>query len=277
MTAAITSELKPVLVFDSGIGGLTVLREARLLMPERGFIYVADDAGFPYGGWEEEPLKARIVSLFRGLFAAYDPEAVIVACNTAFTLAGVDLRTAFPDRRFIGTVPAIKPAAERTRSGLVSVLATPGTVKRAYTRDLIQSFASQCHVRLVGSENLARMAEAYIRGEALDDAQVMAEIAPCFVDKDGSRTDIVVLACTHYPFLANVFRRLAPWPVDWLDPAEAIARQARRIVPLIEGAEHPDGFDFAVFTSGQPNFSTCRLMQGMGLSIAPADLPGICR
>jgi glutamate racemase len=277
MTAAITSELKPVLVFDSGIGGLTVLREARLLMPERGFIYVADDAGFPYGGWEEEPLKARIVSLFRGLFAAYDPEAVIVACNTAFTLAGVDLRTAFPDRRFIGTVPAIKPAAERTRSGLVSVLATPGTVKRAYTRDLIQSFASQCHVRLVGSENLARMAEAYIRGETLDDAQVMSEIAPCFVDKDGSRTDIVVLACTHYPFLANVFRRLAPWPVDWLDPAEAIARQARRIVPLIEGAEHPDGFDFAVFISGQPNFSTCRLMQGMGLSIAPADLPGICR
>ena len=170
MIAATTSELKPVLVFDSGIGGLTVLREARLLMPERGFIYVADDAGFPYGGWEEEPLKVRIVSLFRDLLAAYDPEAVIVACNTAFTLAGADLRAAFPAMRFIGTVPAVKPAAERTRSGLVSVLATPGTVKRAYTRDLIQSFASQCHVRLVGSENLARMAEAYIRGEALDDA-----------------------------------------------------------------------------------------------------------
>ncbi|WP_159948009.1 glutamate racemase [Rhizobium sp. 18065] len=277
MTAATTSELKPVLVFDSGIGGLTVLREARLLMPERGFIYVADDAGFPYGGWEEEPLKARIVSLFSDLLAAYDPEAVIVACNTAFTLAGADLRAAFPAMRFIGTVPAVKPAAERTRSGLVSVLATPGTVKRAYTRDLIQSFASQCHVRLVGSENLARMAEAYIRGETLDDAQVLAEIAPCFVDKEGRRTDIVVLACTHYPFLANVFRRLAPWPVDWLDPAEAIARQARRMVPLIEGAEHPDGFDFAVFTSGCPNFSTRRLMQGMGLSIASADHAGFCR
>ncbi|UJW73971.1 glutamate racemase [Rhizobium sp. SL42] len=277
MTAATRNELKPVLVFDSGIGGLTVLREARLLMPERGFIYVADDAGFPYGGWEEEPLRARIVSLFRDLLAAYEPEAVIVACNTAFTLAGGDLRAAFPAMRFIGTVPAVKPAAERTRSGLVSVLATPGTVKRAYTRDLIQSFASQCHVRLVGSENLARMAEAYIRGETLDDAQVLAEIAPCFVDKDGARTDIVVLACTHYPFLANVFRRLAPWPVDWLDPAEAIARQARRMVPLVEGAEHPDGFDFAVFTSGQPNFSTRRLMQGMGLSMASADDAGFCR
>lgn len=266
-----TPELKPILVFDSGIGGLTVLREARLLMPERGFIYVADDAGFPYGGWEEGPLKARIVALFGDLLERFDPEAVIVACNTAFTLAGADLRLAFPEMRFIGTVPAIKPAAERTRSGLVSVLATPGTVKRAYTRDLIQSFASQCHVRLVGSENLARMAEAYIRGESLDDAAVLAEIAPCFVEKDGARTDIVVLACTHYPFLANVFRRLAPWPVDWLDPAEAIARQARRLVPLVDGAEHPEGLDLAVFTSGVPTFSTRRLMQGLGLSVQPAD------
>lgn len=266
-----TPELKPILVFDSGIGGLTVLREARLLMPERCFIYVADDAGFPYGGWEEGPLKARIVALFGDLLARFDPEAVIVACNTAFTLAGADLRLAFPEMRFIGTVPAIKPAAERTRSGLVSVLATPGTVKRAYTRDLIQSFASQCHVRLVGSENLARMAEAYIRGESLDDAAVLAEIAPCFVEKDGARTDIVVLACTHYPFLANVFRRLAPWPVDWLDPAEAIARQARRLVPLVDGAEHPEGLDLAVFTSGVPTFSTRRLMQGLGLSVQTAD------
>lgn len=266
-----TPELKPILVFDSGIGGLTVLREARLLMPERGFIYVADDAGFPYGGWEEGPLKARIVALFGDLLERFDPEAVIVACNTAFTLAGADLRLAFPEMRFIGTVPAIKPAAERTRSGLVSVLATPGTVKRAYTRDLIQSFASQCHVRLVGSENLARMAEAYIRGESLDDAAVLAEIAPCFVEKDGARTDIVVLACTHYPFLANVFRRLAPWPVDWLDPAEAIARQARRLVPLVDGVEHPEGLDLAVFTSGVPTFSTRRLMQGLGLSVTPAD------
>ncbi|MBU0739923.1 MAG: glutamate racemase [Alphaproteobacteria bacterium] len=273
MTTTGTPDLKPILVFDSGIGGLTVLREARLLMPERGFIYVADDAGFPYGGWEEEPLKARIALLFEELFDRYDPDAVIVACNTAFTLAGADLRHRFPDMRFIGTVPAIKPAAERTRSGLVSVLATPGTVKRAYTRDLIQSFASQCHVRLVGSENLARMAEAYIRGETLDDAAVLAEIAPCFIDKDGLRTDIVVLACTHYPFLANVFRRLAPWPVDWLDPAEAIARQARRLVPLVDGAEHPNNFDFAVFTSGSQDFATRRLMQGMGLAVKPLDTP----
>jgi glutamate racemase len=260
--------LRPVLVFDSGIGGLTVLREARVLMPERGFIYIADDAGFPYGGWEEDALRARILALFAQLLDTYQPEICIIACNTAFTLAGADLRAKFPDMTFVGTVPAIKPAAERTRSGLVSVLATPGTVKRAYTRDLIQSFASQCHVRLVGSENLARMAEAWIRGEPISDDAVLAEISPCFIEDQGKRTDIVVLACTHYPFMVNIFRRLAPWPVDWLDPAEAIARQARRKVELVQGAEHPDGFDFAVFTSGQPNFTTRRLMQGFGLKMS---------
>ncbi|MDE1158822.1 MAG: glutamate racemase [Neorhizobium sp.] len=259
------SGLKPILIFDSGIGGLTVLREARVLIPERGFIYVADDAGFPYGGWEEEALTVRILDLFETLLTDHDPEICVIACNTAFTLAGAALRERFPHMTFVGTVPAIKPAAERTRSGLVSVLATPGTVKRAYTRDLIQSFASQCHVRLVGSPDLARMAESYIRGETVKDADILTEIEPCFMERDGEKTDIVVLACTHYPFMANVFRRLAPWPVDWLDPAEAIARQARRKVPLVEGAEHPDHYDFAIFTSGNPDFATRRLMQGFGL------------
>ena len=264
MTAT-ANELKPVLMFDSGIGGLTVLREARVLMPERGFIYVADDAGFPYGDWEEQALRERIVGLFAKLLADYDPEICIIACNTAFTLVGADLRAAFPQMTFVGTVPAIKPAAERTRSGLVSVLATPGTVKRAYTRDLIQSFATQCHVRLVGSQDLARLAEAYIRGDAVSDEDVMTEIAQCFVEMDGRKTDIVVLACTHYPFMANIFRRLAPWPVDWLDPAEAIARRARSLVPQVADAVHPDTYDFAVFTSGTPDFPTRRLMQGFGL------------
>lgn len=267
-------ELKPVLVFDSGIGGLTVLREVRVLIPERHFIYVADDAGFPYGGWEDEAaLQARIVALFGALIAAHDPEICIIACNTAFTLAGAALRAAYPQMRFVGTVPAIKPAAERTRSGLVSVLATPGTVRRAYTRELIQSFATQCHVRLVGSPNLARMAEAYIRGETADDAAVLAEIQPCFVKQEGRRTDIVVLACTHYPFMANLFRRLAPWPVDWLDPAEAIARQARRLVALPDSFAPLNGADPAIFTSGAPDFATRRLMQGFGLSVVAGNSP----
>jgi glutamate racemase len=262
-----TNSAKPILVFDSGIGGLTVLRELRVLMPERNFIYIADDAAFPYGNWAEPELRQRLLSIFGDFLRDYQPEVSVIACNTAFTLAGADLRAAFPGHTFVGTVPAIKPAAERTRSGLISVLATPGTVKRAYTRDLIQSFASQCDVRLVGSENLARMAEAYIRGETIADADVKAEIDRCFDEKDGRKTDIVVLACTHYPFMGNVFRRLAPWPVDWIDPAEAIARQARRLVPMLGDIEPEAHSDRAVLTSGKPDFSTRRLMQGFGLSL----------
>ncbi|WP_373456270.1 glutamate racemase [Rhizobium sp. L1K21] len=260
-------EENPVLIFDSGIGGLTVLREARVLMPERNFVYVADDAGFPYGSWNEPELKSRILALFEDLLARFKPVVVVIACNTAFTLAGAALRQTFPEMTFVGTVPAIKPAAERTRSGLVSVLATPGTVKRAYTRDLIESFASQCHVRLVGSQNLAAMAERYVRGDAIADEDVRREISECFLEKDGRKTDIVVLACTHYPFMANTFRRLAPWPVDWLDPAEAIARQARRLVPTVNHLKSGDMPDIAYFTSGETDFATRRLIQGFGLQV----------
>ena len=258
---------RPILMFDSGIGGLTVLREARVLMPDRRFVYVADDAAFPYGDWEEEALRARLISLFGELLETYRPEIAVIPCNTASTLALGDLRAAYPGTPFVGTVPAIKPAAERTRSGLVSVLATPGTVKRAYTRDLIQSFAGQCHVRLVGSQNLARMAEAYIRGEVPPDEAVLAEIAPCFVESDGKRTDIVVLACTHYPFLANIFRRLAPWPVDWLDPAEAIARRALSLLNSSSPVDPGQQPDRAIVTSGNPDFPTRRLMHGFGLTL----------
>lgn len=260
---------QPVLFFDSGIGGLSVLREARILMPDRRFIYAADDAGFPYGRWDEGALKARIVSLFTDLIARHDPVLCLVACNTASTIVMDDLRERFPDMPFVGTVPAIKPAAERTHSGLVSVLATPGTVKRQYTRDLIEKYAAQCHVRLVGSGNLAGLAETYMREGFVDEEAVRAEIAPCFIEKDGRRTDIVVLACTHYPFLVNRMRKTAPWPVDWIDPAEAIARRAlavlEHIAPIAHGTELVLDDDVAIFTSGKPDFALRRLMGGFGL------------
>ena len=255
---------RPILMFDSGVGGLTVLREARVLMPDRRFVYVADDAAFPYGDWEEEALRTRIVDLCGRLIAEHAPEIFVIPCNTASTLVLADLREAYPGTPFVGTVPAIKPAAERTRSGLVSVLATPGTVKRQYTRDLIATWASKCNVRLVGSTNLAALAEAYMRHGFVDEEAVRAEIAPCFVERGGSRTDIVVLACTHYPFLA-------PWPVDWLDPAEAIARRALSLLAerAPEGsAEVVNDADLAVFTSGRADFAIRRLMQGFGLKVA---------
>lgn len=255
---------EPILVFDSGIGGLTVLRELRTVMPDRPFVYVADDAGFPYGDWEEAALVARISNLFESLLGTYRPRLAVIACNTASTLVMPELRSRF-DIPFVGTVPAIKPAAERTKSSLVSVLATPGTVRRDYTRGLIARFARRCEVHLVGSKRLAAMAEAHIRGGGIDVEEVRGEIADCFQERSGARTDIVVLACTHYPFLANVFRKLAPWPVDWLDPAEAIARQALKLLPAA-AANASSGFDRAIFTSGAPDHATTRLIRGFGLA-----------
>jgi glutamate racemase len=263
---------RTALFFDSGIGGLSVLREARVLMPDWRFIYVADDAAFPYGAWEEEALREHISRLFAGLLEKYRPALSVIACNTASTLAIDHLREAFPGETFVGTVPAIKPAAERTRSGLVSVLATPGTVKRQYTRELIRQYAQKCHVRLVGSDNLAAMAETYMRGEMVDEAAVRNEIAPCFMEEDGRRTDIVVLACTHYPFLVNRFRKTAPWPVDWIDTSEAIARRAKALADEMQTLPEKSGEpDLAVFTSGEPGPELRRLMQGFGLTPVVPD------
>ncbi len=258
-----------ILVFDSGIGGLTVLRELRVLLPQKRILYAVDDAGFPYGDWQEEALIERMEKLISGLIDRYRPEMVVIACNTASTLILPVLRKRF-DIPFVGTVPAIKPAASRTSSGQISVLATPGTVERVYTRNLIGEFASRVNVRLVGATRLAAMAEAYMLRQPIDEAMIAREIKDCFVDRLGARTDIVVLACTHYPFLVNVFRRLAPWPVDWLDPAEAIARRALDLAGKLPSGEEEESKeamadDFAVFTAGKPNPARQRLLAGFGL------------
>lgn len=263
-----------ILVFDSGIGGLSVMKEMRIIMPAMNYIYVADDAGFPYGDWEEPALLARITKLFGQLIDQFHPGMIVIACNTASTLAIEHLRQTYPDDIFVGTVPAIKPAAERTASGLVSVLATPGTVKRQYTRDLIKQYASKCHVRLVGSVKLAALAETYMRTGFVDEDQVREETAPCFVEKDGKRTDIIVLACTHYPFLVNRLRKTAPWPVDWIDTCEAIARRAVSLCQSIEFTSRDlTKPDVALFTSGKPSLEVARLFGGFGLGVAPFLFP----
>lgn len=254
-----------ILIFDSGIGGLTVLREARALMPDRHFIYVADDAAFPYGNWKEAQLLERMIGLFGRIIERFSPQMIVIACNTATTLAIDKLRQTYPDQVFVGTVPAIKPAAERTRSGLVSVLSTYGTAKRQYTQDLIDQWAGKCEVNLVGSRGLAGLAEKYMRGQMVDEAEVEAEIGPCFVQKDERKTDIVVLACTHFPFLVNRMRKMAPWPVDWIDTGEAIARRAQSLVGTEGFVEAEGGEDIACFTAGVPDVATARLVSGFGL------------
>lgn len=256
-----------ILVFDSGLGGLSILREVHAVLPGFSIVYLADDAAFPYGAWEQDKLVPRIIEVISKAIAEHQPSLVIIACNTASTLAMDELRARF-DIPFVGTVPAIKPAAEHTASGHFSVLATQGTVKRKYTRDLISRFAGQAHVRMVGSENLAKIAEAYLTGAEIDSDEIARQISPCFVEVDGKRTDIVVLACTHYPFLINQFRKVAPWPVDWLDPAEPIARQAKRLLKNV-GSDLPIETtpDIAQFTSGNPPAASVRLVAGFGLNV----------
>lgn len=241
-----------ILVFDSGVGGLSVFAELLRARPDARFVYAADDAAFPYGALDEAALVERVVAVMGRLVARVAPSLVVIACNTASTLVLPHLRRRFPDIPFVGTVPAIKPAAERSRSRLVSVLATPGTVARDYTIDLVRTYAAGCRVELVGSRRLAAIAEAELCGAPVPDAEIAAEIAPCFVEADTARTDVVVLGCTHYPMLLPRFERLAPWPVAWLDPAPAIAR---RVVHLLGGPKpgHEADADDAValFTSGQ--------------------------
>lgn len=236
-----------ILVFDSGIGGLTVLAELMRLRPDADYVYAADDAAFPYGALAPNTMVARCLRVADRLLSTHRPDLVVVACNTMATLVLPHLRHRF-DLPFVGTVPAIKPAAAASRSRRFTVLATPGTVARDYTRGLIEAYAGDCRVDLVGSDVLAGYAEAELAGSPVTDAALSAAIAPCFGDGEGARTDTVVLACTHYPLLRARMERLAPWPVAWIDPAPAIARRAGDLVGRANRAG--DGARLAVFTGG---------------------------
>jgi glutamate racemase len=244
-----TLENPTILVFDSGLGGLTVYREVARARPDARYVYAADDALFPYGAIEEDRLIARAVDLMERLIADHRPDLVVIACNTASTIVLPSLRArlAVP---FVGTVPAIKPACAASKSKRVSVLGTEATVKREYTRALIREFAADCQVTLVGSARLASLAEAALAGEAVEDAAIAAEIAPCFVDDGAARTDTVVLACTHYPLLAERLTRLSPWPVNFIDPAPAIARRVVDLIGPVRNGHAPAAPE-VVFSSGR--------------------------
>src|SRR3984893_17025431 len=221
-----------ILVFDSGLGGLTVLREIVGVRPDAHYIFVADDAFFPYGHHGEDQIIARVVPLIGELIAKHAPDLVVIACNTASTLVMSHLREQY-SVPFVGTVPAIKPACASSKTKRVSVLGTRGTVKREYTRALIRDFAQGCEVTLVGSAELASLAEAALSGVEVSDVDISAELKPCFIgdgERDPARADTVVLACTHYPLLMDRLVTLAPWPVDWIDPAPAIARRVSDLV-----------------------------------------------
>ncbi|MBQ0822417.1 glutamate racemase [Microvirga sp. HBU67558] len=266
--AVMPSPVPTILVFDSGLGGLTVFSEVLKARPDARFVYAADDAGFPYGRLSEAVLAERVVAVMERLIALHSPDIAVVACNTASTVVLPYLRERF-SIPFVGTVPAIKPAARMTQTGYVSVLATPGTVARDYTRDLVETYAAGCKVNLVGSRRLAGFAEAELAGSPVPDEDLLDELRPCFVEDAGGRTDVVALSCTHYPLLLPRFQSLAPWPVTWIDPAPAIARRVTQLIgEPVPGHEADENETVAVFTSGAGiGTALRRSLQGKGLPL----------
>lgn len=223
-----------VLVFDSGVGGLTVAWELAGRAPGLTVDYAADTGFFPYGDKSDEALRERLPRVARALVAQARPDVFVIACNTASTLALPEVRAAL-DIPVVGTVPAIKPAAEASRSHVIGLLATPGTLSRAYTADLISAFASHARIVAHGSIDLVRLAEAHAAGETPPLEAFAAAQAPMFTAPHGEEVDTVVLACTHFPLVRDQLVATAPRPLRYIDSGAAIARQTLRVLPRKPG------------------------------------------
>ncbi len=219
-----------VLVFDSGVGGLTVAGELRALGPRLSVHYAADTGFFPYGDKSDEALRERLPKVAKALVEAVQPDVFVIACNTASTLALAEVRAAL-SIPVVGTVPAIKPAAQLTETGTIGLLATPGTIRRAYTARLIEEFAAGKRVILHGSLELVKLAEAHARGEDIPPDAFAAAQAPLFEAEGGAAIDTIVLACTHFPLVRGQLIATAPRPVSYIDSGAAIARQTIRMLP----------------------------------------------
>ncbi|MBO9697385.1 MAG: glutamate racemase [Sphingopyxis sp.] len=241
----------PILFFDSGLGGLTVLGPTRALLPTAPIVYAADYAGLPYGKKSNEELAARVPALLGRLVERYQPRLAVIACNTASTIALAHVRAAL-DLPIVGTVPAIKPAAELTRTGVIGVLGTEATVRQPYVDDLSARFANGKTVLRHGSPGLVTGAEAKLRGEPIDPAVVERAIAGLRDQPGGDRIDVIVLACTHFPLLHDELRAAAGPGIALIDGAAGIAR---RIAHLTEGQIWPDTMSpgIAVFTRSDDN------------------------
>ncbi|MCE2563972.1 glutamate racemase [Komagataeibacter sp. FNDCF1] len=218
-----------ILAFDSGIGGLGIVAQLRTLLPGVPIDYLADTAVFPYGEQPDILLRQRIVTLLGQAIARLRPSVVVVACNTASTLALDSLRATYAVP-FIGCVPPIKWAADRTRTGTIGLLATRATVRRPYLLDLHARFAPHCTLLAHGARGLADMAEQAFRGLPPDHAKLRAELHGLFGQEGGENIDVVGIGCTHYTFLLDAMREVGPTGVTWLDPAPAVARQTARVL-----------------------------------------------
>jgi len=256
---------RPILIFDSGVGGLSVLREIRLLLPNAPIVYAADSAGYPYGTSSAEQIAARVPALLGRLAERYDPRLIVIACNTASTIALDSVRAAL-DLPIVGTVPAIKPAAAQSKSRAIGVLGTNATIVQPYVDRLAALFAADCLVVRHGSAELVELAEAKLRGEKVDPASVARILVGLLDRPGGDRVDTVVLACTHFPLLRDELEAAAPRPLAFVDGNAGIAR---RTAWLLRGECWPNkaGAGIAVFTGPIEGADSCRLgLAGFGLT-----------
>jgi glutamate racemase len=205
----------PILFFDSGVGGLSVLGPTRELLPNAPIVYAADSAAFPYGKRSEAEIASRVPALLGRLVERFHPRLAVIACNTASTIALLPV---------VGTVPAIKPAAEISKSRVIGVLGTEATVRQPYVDDLAVRFASDCTIIRHGSPELVELAEARLAGEEVSTDAIRAAAQPMFDAAQGDRIDTVVLACTHFPLLGPELRTAFP-DVTYVDGGPGIARR----------------------------------------------------
>ena len=222
----------PILFFDSGVGGLSVVGPTRALLPTAAFVYAADTAGFPYGTRSEAEIAARVPALLGRLVERYRPKLIVIACNTASTIALSHVRAAL-DVPVVGTVPAIKPAAAVSRTRVIGVLGTDATVRQPYVDRLSAEFAPDCIVVRHGSAALVELAEAKMRGLSVAPEDVATAIAPLAAV---GRLDTVVLACTHFSLLRGELAACLPG-VMLVDSGDGIAR---RVATLTAGQDWPE-------------------------------------
>jgi glutamate racemase len=244
---------KRVLVFDSGVGGLSVLDAIVASGHALELDYAADNAWLPYGLKSDEQLRARVPALLSRLVDQWAPEAVVVACNTASTIALEPVRAAL-SVPVVGVVPPVKPAAALTRTGVIGLLATPATVQRAYTSDLITQFAADKRVIRFGSAALVDAAERKLRGEPAGEAAITEAIEGLFGAPGGAETDVVALACTHFPLLAAELAAASPRPCVWLDSGEAIARRLAHVLIAEQGTARVRRAGFTNADAARPSF-----------------------
>ena len=235
----------PILLFDSGVGGLSVLAAVRSALPTAPIIYAADNGGLPYGPKTEAEVAARVCGLLGRMSERYRPRLICIACNTASTIALGMVRDvlAVP---IVGTVPAIKPAAEQTRTATIGLLGTAATIRQGYVDRLEAEFASDKRLLRFAAPELVGAAEAKLRGQAVD-PEVFARAAAGLRDQPGgAEIDTVVLACTHFPLLVDELSAAFGPAVRFVDGAAGIAR---RIATLTRGQTFArTAPDFALFT-----------------------------